>query len=97
MLFLLTFLFFIIIIIIVITSQGTCARKLARQHIHVLQAEKIKTIADVSVVCFDKTGTLTGSVVSCLLMCFVKSGTLTGSVVRLLLICRWCALTRLAP
>ena len=28
-----------------------------------LQPEKIKVLADVSVVCFDKTGTLTGSVV----------------------------------
>ncbi len=55
-------------IIIIITLQGTCAQKLARQKIHVLQPEKIKTIADVSVVCFDKTGTLTGSVVSCFLM-----------------------------
>ena len=48
--------------------QGTCARKLARQQIDVLQPEKIKTIADVSVVCFDKTGTLTGSVVSLFLV-----------------------------
>ena len=51
-----------------ILLQGTCARKLAGQHIDVLQPEKIKTIADVSVVCFDKTGTLTGSVVSLFLM-----------------------------
>ncbi|DBA96365.1 TPA: hypothetical protein ACH3X3_002538 [Trebouxia sp. C0006] len=47
---------------VLIFSLGTCAQKLARQKIHVLQPEKIKTIADVSVVCFDKTGTLTGSV-----------------------------------
>ncbi len=52
----------------IIMLQGTCAQKLARQKILVLQPEKIKTIADVSVVCFDKTGTLTGSVVSCFLM-----------------------------
>lgn len=43
--------------------KGTCVRKLKRQNIDVLVPEKIKTIADVSVVCFDKTGTLTGSVV----------------------------------
>ena len=43
--------------------KGTCVRKLKGQNIDVLVPEKIKTIADVSVVCFDKTGTLTGSVV----------------------------------
>ncbi|DBA77187.1 TPA: hypothetical protein ACH3X1_009761 [Trebouxia sp. C0004] len=53
---------------VLIFSLGTCARKLARQQIDVLQPEKIKTIADVSVVCFDKTGTLTGSVVSLFLV-----------------------------
>ena len=34
------------------------------QGLVILLPEKIKTIADVEVVCFDKTGTLTGSRVS---------------------------------
>ena len=49
---------------VLIFSLGVCVRKLRRQQIDILQPEKIKTIADVEVVCFDKTGTLTGSVVS---------------------------------
>ncbi len=37
--------------------------KLRLKGIDVLNANKLKAAADVSVVCFDKTGTLTGSVV----------------------------------
>ena len=49
---------------VLIFTLGTCVKKLRRQQIDLLQPEKIKTIADVEVVCFDKTGTLTRSVVS---------------------------------
>ena len=49
---------------VLVFSLGTCVKKLRDQQIDLLQPEKIKTIANVEVVCFDKTGTLTRSVVS---------------------------------
>ena len=49
---------------VLVFSLGTCVKKLKSQKIDLLQPEKIKTIANVDVVCFDKTGTLTLSVVS---------------------------------
>ena len=55
---------------VLIFSLGTCVSKLKSQQIDLLQPEKIKTIADVEVVCFDKTGTLTRSVVSTAELCF---------------------------
>lgn len=55
---------------VLVFSLGTCVRKLKGQKIDLLQPEKIKTIADVDVVCFDKTGTLTRSVVSSCCVCF---------------------------
>lgn len=55
---------------VLIFSLGTCVRKLRNQKIDLLQPEKIKSIADVEVVCFDKTGTLTRSVVSPAELCF---------------------------
>lgn len=48
---------------VLVFSLGTCVKKLRVQQIDLLQPEKIKTIANVEVVCFDKTGTLTRSVV----------------------------------
>ena len=48
---------------VLVFCLGTCVRKLRLQQIDLLQPEKIKTIANVEIVCFDKTGTLTRSVV----------------------------------
>ena len=60
---------------VLVFCLGTCVRKLRLQQIDLLQPEKIKTIADVEVVCFDKTGTLTRSVVSNCLCCCVRAVT----------------------
>ena len=50
---------------VVVAALTYCIVHLDRsQGLVVLLPEKIKTIADVEVVCFDKTGTLTGSLVS---------------------------------
>ena len=49
---------------VLVFALGTCVNKLRGQQIDLLQPEKIKTIANVEVVCFDKTGTLTRTVVS---------------------------------
>ena len=51
---------------VILAANGACMHRLRRQQIDVLNPAKLKTIADVRVVCFDKTGTLTGSVVSTL-------------------------------
>ena len=54
---------------VILAANGACMQRLRQQQIDVLNPAKLKTIADVRVVCFDKTGTLTGSVVrtlSCL-------------------------------
>lgn len=51
---------------VVVAALAYCILHLRRQDLQVLMPEKIKTIADVEVVCFDKTGTLTGTTVSCL-------------------------------
>ena len=55
---------------VIVAALTYCIVHLDRsQGLVVLLPEKIKTIADVEVVCFDKTGTLTGSLVSpCLLV-----------------------------
>lgn len=49
---------------VILTANGACMQRLRKHRIDVLNPAKLKTIANVSVVCFDKTGTLTGSVVS---------------------------------
>ena len=51
---------------VILAANGACMKRLRQQRIDVLNPAKLKTIADVRVVCFDKTGTLTGSVVSTL-------------------------------
>ena len=48
---------------VVVFALGYSIVGLRSQQIEVLIPEKIKTIADVEVVCFDKTGTLTGTTV----------------------------------
>ena len=58
---------------VLVFSLGTCVKKLKSQKIDLLQPEKIKTIANVDVVCFDKTGTLTRSVVSPAEFCCMPS------------------------
>ena len=55
---------------VVVAALAYCSLHLRRGSIEVLVPEKIKTIADVEVVCFDKTGTLTGTVVSPLCLPF---------------------------
>lgn len=53
---------------VIIAALAYCILHLQSQDLLVLLPEKIKTSADVEVVCFDKTGTLTGTTVSfCLL------------------------------
>ncbi len=49
---------------VVVAGIAYCIVHLRNQEVVILLPEKIKTIADVEVVCFDKTGTLTGTVVS---------------------------------
>ena len=49
---------------VVVAGITYCVVHLRNQEVVVLLPDKIKTIADVEVVCFDKTGTLTGTMVS---------------------------------
>ena len=49
---------------VVVAGIAYCIVHLRNQEVVILLPEKIKTIADVEVVCFDKTGTLTGTMVS---------------------------------
>ena len=49
---------------VVVAALAYCILHLRSQDLQVLLPEKIKTIADVELVCFDKTGTLTGTTVS---------------------------------
>jgi len=49
---------------VVVAGIAYCVVHLRNQEVVVLLPDKIKTIADVEVVCFDKTGTLTGTMVS---------------------------------
>ena len=49
---------------VIVAALTYCILHLKRRGLTVLLPEKIKTIADVELVCFDKTGTLTGTVVS---------------------------------
>ena len=49
---------------VVVAGLAYCILHLHNQGVEILLPEKIKTIADVEVVCFDKTGTLTGTMVS---------------------------------
>ena len=49
---------------VVVAGLAYCVVHLRNKEVVVLLPEKIKTIADVEVVCFDKTGTLTGTMVS---------------------------------
>ena len=51
---------------VVVAALAYCTVHLQRSHIELLVHAKIKTIADVEVVCFDKTGTLTGTTVNAL-------------------------------
>ena len=48
---------------VIVAALAYCILHLKGQGIDILLPEKIKTIADVEVVCFDKTGTLTGTTV----------------------------------
>jgi len=69
---------------VVVAGIAYCVVHLRNQEVVVLLPDKIKTIADVEVVCFDKTGTLTGTMVSsslvagqlCPLFCPVVRSTL---------------------
>ncbi len=69
---------------VVVAGIAYCVVHLRNQEVVVLLPDKIKTIADVEVVCFDKTGTLTGTMVSiclvagqlCPLFCFSVRSTL---------------------
>ena len=49
---------------VIVAALTYCILHLKSEGLVILLPEKIKTIADVEVVCFDKTGTLTGSLVS---------------------------------
>lgn len=49
---------------VVVAALTYCILHLKSQELQVLLPDKVKTIADVEVVCFDKTGTLTGATVS---------------------------------
>lgn len=51
---------------VVVAALAYCTVHLQRSHIELLVHAKIKTIADVEVICFDKTGTLTGTTVNAL-------------------------------
>ncbi|DBA90734.1 TPA: hypothetical protein ACH3X1_003944 [Trebouxia sp. C0004] len=46
---------------VVVAGIACCIVHLHNQEVMILRPEKIKTIADVEMVCFDKTGTLTGT------------------------------------
>ena len=50
---------------VIVCSNGVCASKLRARGIRVLSIDRLKSAADVSIVCFDKTGTLTASLVRC--------------------------------
>ena len=55
---------------VVVAALTFCIIHLRKSGLEILLPEKVKTIADVEVVCFDKTGTLTGTLVSpCLRFC----------------------------
>ncbi len=72
---------------VVVAGLAYCIVHLRNQEVVILLPEKIKTIADVEVVCFDKTGTLTGTMVSsclaagqhCSLFCLLLKSTLPTS------------------
>lgn len=49
---------------VIVAALTFCITHLRKSGLEILLPEKVKTIADVEVVCFDKTGTLTGTLVS---------------------------------
>lgn len=54
---------------VIVAALTFCIIHLRKSSLEILLPEKVKTIADVEVVCFDKTGTLTGTMVSPCLSC----------------------------